>query len=477
MRVTVIGTGYVGTVTGVCLAWLGHRVTCVDTDAGKIEKLQAGVSPIYEPHLEQMLKMVPLKGGIEFSTDLAPTVQASDIIFIAVGTPPKPNGEADLVYLEAAARGIGSAMDSSRFRVVVNKSTVPVGCGNLVETLVREGIAESGRASGGTVAFGVASNPEFLREGSAVTDSLYPDRIVVGASDGQTMEMMRRLYAPLVEQRFDPPPSVPRPAGFGPVPLLATSLTSAEMIKYAANAFLALKIGFANEIANICERVGAEATEVMQGIGQDSRIGSKFLNAGIGWGGSCFRKDISALLATAREYGYESRLLSASLEVNAAQKQLVIQKLQERIYILKGRTIGLLGLAFKPDTDDLRDAPSLVIIERLQQMGARVKAYDPIAMPACRRERPDLKIRYCESARELAEGSDALVLVTEWEEFRHLNLAELAALMATPILVDGRNVFRPEQAAAAGFDYAGIGRRALPKALARPPREAAAPTG
>jgi UDPglucose 6-dehydrogenase len=475
MRVTVIGTGYVGTVTGVCLAWLGHRVTCVDTDATKIAMLQGGVTPIYEPHLEQMLKLVPLRGGIDFSTDLAPAVRTSDIIFIAVGTPPRPNGEADLTYLEAAARGIGSAMDSSRCRVVVNKSTVPVGCGNLVETLVREGVAESGGSNGNAVAFGVASNPEFLREGSAVTDSLYPDRIVVGASDDHTLESMRQLYAPLVEQRFDAPPGVPRPAGFGPVPLLAASLTSAEMIKYAANAFLAMKIGFANEMANICERVGAEATEVMQGIGLDSRIGAKFLNAGIGWGGSCFRKDICALLATAREYGYESRLLSASLEVNAAQHQLVIQKLQERIYILKGRTIGLLGLAFKPDTDDLRDAPSLVIIERLQQLGARVKAYDPIAMPGCRRERPDLKIRYCESVRELAEGSDALVLVTEWSEFRSLNLAELAPLMATPILVDGRNVFRPEQAAAAGFDYTGIGRRALPRAL-RAPREAAAPT-
>ena len=476
MRVTVIGTGYVGTVTGACLAWLGHRVTCVDTDAAKIQKLQGGVSPIYEPHLEQLLKLAPLRGGLDFSTELAPAARASDIIFIAVGTPPRPNGDADLSYLEAAARGIGSAMDSSRFRVVVNKSTVPVGCGNLVETLVREGIAESGGSKGGPVEFGVASNPEFLREGSAVADSLYPDRIVVGASDTQTLELMRQLYAPLVEQRFDPPPAVPRPAGFGPVPLLAASLTSAEMIKYAANAFLALKIGFANEMANICERVGAEATEVMQGIGLDSRIGAKFLNPGIGWGGSCFRKDISALLSTAREYGYESRLLSASLEVNAAQQQLVIQKLQERIYILKGRTIGLLGLAFKPDTDDLRDAPSLVIIERLQQMGARVRAYDPIAMPACRRDRPDLKIRYCESVRELAEGSDALVLVTEWDEFRSLNLAELAALMATPILVDGRNVFRPEQAAAAGFDYTGIGRRALPKTLSRIPREAAAPT-
>jgi UDPglucose 6-dehydrogenase len=440
--------------------------------------LRGGGSPIYEPHLDAMLRGAREKGGLDFSTDLAPAARASDVIFIAVGTPPLASGEADLSYLDAAARAIGSAMDSSRFRVVVNKSTVPVGCGNLVETLVREGIAEAGGPHGGDVRFGVASNPEFLREGSAVADSLYPDRIVVGASDARTLEVMRKLYAPLVEQGFDPPAQPARPAGFGPVPLLTTSLTSAEMIKYAANAFLATKIGFANEMANICERVGADATEVMQGIGLDSRIGARFLNPGLGWGGSCFGKDIHALLATAREYGYESRLLRASLEVNLAQRNLVIQKLQEKIYILKGRTIGILGLAFKPDTDDLRDAPSLSIVERLQQMGARVRAYDPIAMPACRRQRPDLKIRYCDSVRELATGSDALVLVTEWDEFRHLDLAKLAPLMITPILVDGRNVFRPEQAEAAGFDYAGIGRCAAPKALARGAgRDAALQTG
>lgn len=358
-------------------------------------------------------------------------------------------------------------MDGSRFRVVVNKSTVPVGSGNLVETLVREGIGENHR--GERVRFGVASNPEFLREGSAVADSLYPDRIVIGG-DAATLAVMRQLYEPLVAQRFDPPASLPRPSSMISVPLLATSLTSAEMIKYAANAFLAMKIGFANEIANICERVGAEAPEVMAGIGLDSRIGAKFLNPGAGWGGSCFGKDIQALLHTAREYGYSSRLLEASLEVNAAQRQLVIQKLQEKLYILKGRTIGLLGLAFKPDTDDLRDAPSLHIAERLLQMGARVKAYDPIANTACRTQRADLKIRYCDSARELAADCDGLVLVTEWKEFRNLNLAELARLMVTPILVDGRNLFNPETAIAAGFDYSGIGRSVRMKLVATLPQ-------
>ena len=469
MRVTVIGTGYVGTVTGACLAYLGHRVTCVDTDESKIARLQRGESPIYEPHLDKMLELAASGGGIDFTTELAAAAAASDVIFIAVGTPPLASGEANLASLEAAARSIGAAMDGSRFRVVVNKSTVPVGSGNLVETLVREGMGDAPPAAG-KVRFGVASNPEFLREGCAVADSLYPDRIVVGASEERTVEAMRELYRPLVAQSFDPPPGLPRPATMTAVPLLTTSLTSAEMIKYAANAFLAMKIGFANEMANICERVGAEATEVMAGIGLDSRIGSRFLNPGIGWGGSCFGKDIQALLHTAREYGYDGKLLRASMEVNTAQRHMVIQKLQEKLFILKGRAIGLLGLAFKPDTDDLRDAPSLHIAERLLQMGARVRAYDPIAMQACRELRPDLKIRYCASARELAADADALVVVTEWEEFRALDLAGLARAMATPILVDGRNLFRPEDAIAAGFDYAGVGRPARARAVE--PREA-----
>jgi UDPglucose 6-dehydrogenase len=473
MRITVIGTGYVGSVTGACLSYLGHRVTCVDTDLVKIAKWQRGEAPIYEPHLAELIAACAKRGGIEFTTDVAEAVRASDIIFIAVGTPPLPGGAADLSYLEAAARSIGAAMDSSRFRVVVNKSTVPVGSANLVETLVWEGIGESGPALDG-ITFGVASNPEFLREGCAVADSLYPDRIVIGAGDRRTLRLMQELYCPLTEQSFEPPPGVPRPASLATVPLVCTSLTSAEMIKYAANAFLAMKIGFANEMANICEFVGAEATEVMQGIGLDSRIGSKFLNAGVGWGGSCFGKDINALVQTAGEYGYRSRLLEASLEVNAAQRHMVIQKLQEKLLILKGRTIGLLGLAFKPDTDDLRDAPSLQIAERLLQLGARVKAYDPIAIKACRELHPDLKIRYCQSARELALDADALVVVTEWNEFRSLPLAELAELMTSPILVDGRNMFTPEAAIAAGFDYAGIGRSPRNRAETREARRATA---
>ncbi len=455
MRVTVIGTGYVGTVTGVCLAYLGHNVTCIDTDASKIEKLRAGEIPIYEPHLAELLPLAKANGGVEFETDLGPAVAQSDVIFIAVGTPSQATGEANLSYLEAAARSIGASMDDSRYRVVVNKSTVPVGCGNLVEMLVHEGIESTGRAG---IRFGVASNPEFLREGSAISDSLFPDRIVLGSEDRRTIEILRQLYAALIEQSFEPPPPFVRPDWIAKVPLVTTTLTSAEMIKYSANAFLAMKIGFANEIANICEKVGADALEVMSGIGFDSRIGLAFLNAGIGWGGSCFGKDVQSLLHIAGEYGYQARLLESSLAVNRQQRHLVIQKLQEKLYILKGRTIGLLGLAFKPNTDDLRDAPSLQIADKLMQMGARVRVYDPVAMQACREQNPGLRVMYCPDAATLAAKADALVLVTEWPEFKLLDLTDLASRMAHPVLVDGRNLFDPDTARRAGFDYAGIGR-------------------
>jgi len=463
MRVTVIGTGYVGTVTGACLAFFGHRVTCVDLDQDKIAKLQRGEMPIYEPYLAELLADAAQRGGIDFSTELAPAACASDVIFIAVGTPPRPSGEANLSYLEAAARSIGAAMDSTRFRVVVNKSTVPVGCGNLVETLVREGVREAHPEEEKSVHFGVASNPEFLREGSAIADSLYADRIVLGAEEERTAEVLRELYAPMIDQTFEPPPYMPRPAGLTRVPLVTTTLTSAEMIKYAANTFLAMKIGFANEAANLCERVGADVKEVMAGIGLDSRIGGKFLSAGLGWGGSCFGKDVQSLLHTAEEYGYQARLLEAALAVNRAQRLVAIQKLQEKLFILKGRTIALLGLAFKPDTDDLRDAPSLQIAERLIQLGARVKAYDPIAMPACKAQRPELMIQYCGSAHDALRDADAAVLVTEWDEFRQLNLRQAVRLMHQPVLVDGRNLYDPEAAREAGFDYTGIGRASRPR--------------
>jgi UDPglucose 6-dehydrogenase len=458
MHVTVIGTGYVGTVTGVCLGYLGHEVTCVDTDADKIERLRAGDIPIYEPFLAELLPMAQAAGRVRFETDLGPAVRASDVIFIAVGTPPQASGEANLTYLEAAARAIGASMDSSKFRVVVNKSTVPVGCGNLVETLIREGVG----ADDDSVRFGVASNPEFLREGSAVADSLYPDRIVLGAEDKRTIQVLRELYRALIEQDFETPAFFPKPLRTGRVPLVTTTLTSAEMIKYASNAFLAMKIGFANEMSNICEKVGADVPEVMAGIGHDQRIGLNFLNAGIGWGGSCFGKDIHSLLHIAGEYGAQTRLLEATLGVNKQQRMLVIQKLQEKLYILKGRTIGILGLAFKPNTDDLRDAPSLQIIEKLLQMGARVRAYDPVASEACREQYPDLRLSYCPDPMSVAHKADAIVLVTEWPEFKTLDLSEMARRMSHAVLVDGRNLFDPEAARKAGFDYAGIGRNTRP---------------
>ena len=299
MRITVIGTGYVGLVTGACLSFAGHRVTCVDSDDRKIATLRAGQVPFYEPHLAELIALAKERGGIDFVTDLRDPVAASEVIFIAVGTPPLPNGASDLRYLEMAANGIGASMDGARRRVVINKSTVPVGSGNLVETLIREGIMEAGGARTARIQFAVASNPEFLREGSAILDSLYPDRIVVGADDEETRSVLEALYRPIVEQSFAPPIFLARPAHVTTVPMVATNLTGAEMIKYSANAFLAMKISFANEIANICERVGAEVTEVTRGIGLDSRIGSRFLNSGIGWGGSCFRKDLLSLTHTA----------------------------------------------------------------------------------------------------------------------------------------------------------------------------------
>ncbi len=457
MRVTVIGTGYVGTVTGVCLAYLGHDVSCVDLDESKISRLQKGDLPIYEPFLAELLPLAAQNGTLEFTIELTRSVASSDVIFIAVGTPSQVSGEADLRYLEAAARSVGAGMEPGHYYVVVNKSTVPVGSGNLVETLVREGLIEA-RGSYTEVEFGVASNPEFLREGSAIADSLFADRIVIGAEDDRTLNILRDLYRKLVEQTFTPPRFLHRPSGLTRTPLVTTTITSAEMIKYASNAFLSMKIGFANEMANICERVGADITEVMSGIGLDSRIGTAFLNAGIGWGGSCFGKDVRSLVHTAKEYGYQSKLLEATLEVNHSQRQLVIQKLQEKLYILKGRTIGLLGLAFKANTDDLRDAPSLQIAERLLQLGARVRAYDPIAMGVCKAQHPELRITYCEDALSVADKADALVLVTEWPEFRDLSLSALVQRMSHAVLIDGRNLFPPEEARRAGFDYTGIGR-------------------
>ncbi|MBO0861813.1 MAG: UDP-glucose/GDP-mannose dehydrogenase family protein, partial [Chloracidobacterium sp.] len=458
MEVCVIGTGYVGLVTGTCLAYLGHSVVGVDVDERKIEMLRKGKSPIYEPGLDQLIASGLQRGNLRFSSDLANPVKDSEIIFIAVGTPPLASGKADLSYVKTVAQSIGRALDCERRRVIVNKSTVPIGSGNWVEMLVKEGLSENpawldkqasasnaptgdltgGRRSNGSRAediFLIASNPEFLREGSAICDTFYPDRIVIGAADPYAAERLRALYEPIVEQTFTPPASAPRPADVTAIPVVTTDLASAEMIKYAANAFLATKISFANEIANVCERVGADIKEVVRGFGLDSRIGPKFLNAGVGWGGSCFGKDVSALIDIAKEYGYEPTLLHSTVDVNRRQRHVPVQKLQEALKIIKGKTIGLLGLAFKPDTDDLRDAPAIEIAFELIEKGARVKAYDPIANEVCRSQRPELNIEYAANAMALAENCDAIVIVTEWEEFRYLDLNQIGEVMNAKVLI------------------------------------------
>ncbi|MER3434531.1 MAG: UDP-glucose 6-dehydrogenase [Leptolyngbya sp. ERB_1_1] len=470
MRVCVIGTGYVGLVTGVCLSHVGHHVICVDNNEAKVKLMQAGQSPIFEPGLSEIMQSSIQAGRLEFTTDIAAGVEHGQILFIAVGTPALPNGESDTRYVEAVARGIGANLKGG-YKVIVNKSTVPIGSGDWVRMLVLDGIAERQRAEAqpvlvgagsseeittssltGDYDFDVVSNPEFLREGSAVFDTFNPDRIVLGSNNNdRPIKLMQELYTPIVERQFAEDKSAP------PVPVVVTDLSSAEMIKYAANAFLATKISFVNEVANICDRVGADVMQVAKGIGLDSRIGSKFLQAGLGWGGSCFPKDVSALIHTADDYGYETQLLKAAVSVNERQRLIVIEKLQQALKVLKGKTIGLLGLTFKPDTDDLRDAPALNVIENLARLGAKVKAYDPIiSQTGMRHGLSDVIVET--DPERLADCCDALVLVTEWSQFLSLDYIKMAKLMHTPILIDGRNFLNQPVLEEAGFRYIGIGR-------------------
>lgn len=454
MKVCVIGTGYVGLVTGACLAHIGHDVICVDNNAAKVQLMQAGQSPIYEPGLAEIMQAAMQVDRLHFTTDLAESVQTSEILFIAVGTPPLPTGESDTRYVEAVARGIGQHLTTGR-KVIVNKSTVPIGSGDWVRRLVLDQLSQ--RAESVTAEFEVVSNPEFLREGSAVYDTFNPDRIVLGSSSEWAIAQMRSLYAPIIERQFAQHPT--QNSNRPPVPVVVTDLSSAEMIKYAANAFLATKISFINEVANICDRVGADVTQVARGIGLDSRIGSQFLQAGIGWGGSCFPKDVSALIHTAQDYGYEATLLQSAVTTNQRQRSLALEKLQQALKILKGKTIGLLGLTFKPDTDDLRDAPALDLIEQLHRLGAKVKAYDPLyADPSSQGHGLPDRLILADSPAALAIECDALVLTTDWSEFRQLDYADLAARMNQAILVDGRNCLDPGQLAQSGFQYIGIGR-------------------
>ena len=453
-NVGVVGAGHVGLVTGACMAHLGYRVTLVDTDAGRVADLRRGKMPIYEPGLEEFVAGVA--GRLTFATELARVVPESDVIFMAVDTPQGEDGSADLSNVADVARGIGKTLAGSRRAsplVVINKCTVPVGGGDFVTGLIREG---SRGVGGGDERFFVVSNPEFLREGTAIYDSLFPDRIVVGTDSQEALEVLRVLYQPIVGQSFptelDPRPKVA-------VPFVVTDLVSAEMIKYAANAFLATKISFINEISNLCEPVGAEVTDVAHGIGLDGRIGPRFLGAGIGWGGSCFPKDVAALRAMAREHDYEPTLLDATVAVNDRQRERAVHKLRHALGALEGRRVALLGLSFKPNTDDLRDAPSLALAAALGSSGAEAVGYDPVAGERLAASKTMPALRIAPDLYQALEGSHAAVVVTEWEEIRVLDLRRAASLMKEPrVLVDGRNILDPGKAREAGLRYAGFGR-------------------
>src|SRR5688500_15551064 len=431
MNICVIGTGYVGLVTGAVFADLGNDVVCVDNVPEKIESLLAGQMPIYEPGLEEMVARNLADARLSFTTDLPDAVRRSVIVFITVGTPSGDDGRADLSAVESVAREIGLAME--RYTVIVNKSTVPVGTGEFVRDVIE-------RHQPRPVPFDVVSNPEFLREGSAIEDTLRPDRIVIGAPTQQVAMSLLELYAPLER------------------PMIITDVPSAEMIKYASNAFLSTKISFINAIANICEVAGADVTQVMKGMGLDARIGAAFLSAGLGYGGSCFPKDTDSLVHTASTLGYDFALLKAVVDINRERASHFVDLMAKALNPLAGRSIAVLGLAFKPNTDDMREAKSGEVIELLLQLGATVRAFDPVAMPAASRLLP-ANVTYCESPYEAATGVDAVALVTEWNEFKFLNLERLRAVMRRPLIFDGRNLWEPERMRRLGFEYHSIGRK------------------
>jgi UDPglucose 6-dehydrogenase len=433
MRIAMIGTGYVGLVSGACFSDFGHHVTCVDKDAGKIDALQRGQMPIFEPGLDQLVERNVRGGRLDFTTELAPAVAEADAVFIAVGTPSRRgDGHADLSYVFGAAEEIARAL--TKPAVVVTKSTVPVGTGDEVERIIRETAPEA--------EVWVVSNPEFLREGAAIEDFKRPDRIVIGTDDDRGADMMREVYRPLYLNK---------------APLVQTSRRSAELIKYAANAFLATKITFINEIADLCELVGADVQDVSRGIGLDNRIGSKFLHAGPGYGGSCFPKDTLALLKTAEDYQAPLRIVESVVKVNDARKRAMGRKVIQALGgEARGKTVALLGLTFKPNTDDMREAPSLAIVLALQDAGAHVRGFDPEGTEQARPLMPD--VEFCEDPYQAAEGADAVVIVTEWDVLRALDLRRLAVAMAQPILVDLRNVYPPEDVEGAGLVWHGIGR-------------------
>jgi len=432
MNICVIGIGYVGLVTGTCFAEFGLSVTCVSRNKNKIELLKKGKIPIYEPGLEELVTKNLKEGRLFFTTDMDKAVRDSLVIFIAVGTPPRGDGGADLGQVEEVAEKIAANMDG--YKVIVTKSTVPVGTGKHIEEIIRKNLKKE-------VAFDVVSNPEFLREGSAIEDFMRPNRVVIGAKSDQAIAIMKDLYRPLYLIE---------------TPFLITTVETSEIIKYASNAFLATKISFINEIANLCERVGADVNVVAKGMGLDQRIGPKFLHAGPGYGGSCFPKDTRALKKIAEEKGYDFRVLQAVIEVNERQRERMVEKVIEVMGDVRGRTIAVLGLSFKPNTDDIREAPAVYIVQRLLEMGASVRAFDPAAMKEAKKV---LKgIVYCKDAYQAIEGSEGVLLITEWNQFRNLDLQQVKMLLKTPIFIDMRNVYDPERMRRMGFTYVAVGR-------------------
>ncbi len=445
MNVTIVGAGHVGLVTGACLAEIGNDVVCVDNDAHKVEMLTQGRMPIYEPGLPELVTRNMASGRLRVTTSMEEGVRHALVIFIAVGTPPKPDGQADLSYIEAVAREVARYMDG--YKVVSEKSTVPVQTGQWVERTIRLNNRQN-------VDFDVVSNPEFLREGAAIYDFMYPDRIVVGAGSERAAAIMRELYDPIITRSF--PGCTVSPAQAGPVPFLVTDVKSAELIKHASNSFLATKISFINAVAAVCELSGADVTMVARGMGLDHRIGPDFLKAGAGYGGSCFPKDVAAFRTISASLGYDFRLLDEVARINQAQRELVVKKVKGALWIVRDKTIGVLGLSFKPDTDDMREAPSVDVIKALQADGARIRAYDPHAMEEARRYLTN--VEFCPDPYSVAKDADTLVFMTEWSEFLNLDMARIKQAMNYPIVVDARNMLDPATMRALGFEYFSIGR-------------------
>jgi UDPglucose 6-dehydrogenase len=442
MNIAVVGSGYVGLVTGVCLAHIGHHVVCVDIDEEKIKKLRKAIIPIYEPGLDDLIKKYIKNKRLSFTTSIKEATDHGTAIFIAVGTPSKKNGDADLTYVENVAREIALSMDS--YKLVIEKSTVPAETGKRIERTIQLNLSQKPKnGKKGAIEFDVASNPEFLREGSAIEDFMNPDRVVIGVESARAEKLLRDIYKPLKAN------------------IVVTNINSAELIKHASNSFLATKISFINAIAQVCDQVGADVLKVAEGMGYDKRIGRQFLNAGIGYGGSCFPKDVDAFIRLSEKNGYHFNLLKEVRNINEGQKDSFLRLIEDKLWIVKNKTVGVLGLAFKSNTDDMRNAPAVDIIERLKQEGAKVKAYDPQAAQNAQKILKD--IDYCADPYSVAKGCDCLLLLTEWDEFKKLDFKKIKRLMRQAIIFDGRNFYQDKNLASLGFEYYGIGRGIKPK--------------